>query len=453
MENSKEFESSVNRFENMLKTNEIFFFDVQEFENIIHYYIDSGGINLAKKALKLANDQHPFNIELILLKSELLIFEGNFDKALLILDSCEKMDPNNHEIFIQKATILSKKNKHRLAINYLEKSLDFSEDPYEIWTLLGMEHMKLNDYTKAKKYFNFCLKIDINDYQSLYNVLYCYDELKEFNNSIALLNSILEKKPYNEIAWFELGKQYLKLKKNKEALSAFDFAIISEEKFVGAYIEKGKVLEKMGKLPEAIEHFEISLQFEDPSSFIFSKIGQCHQKLKNHQIAAKFYKKSIALDPSNIDAWNKIIDFYIEINRYKKAISYLESFLKIDYDNIESWEKIGSLYLKINFYSLAKDALEKAIKLGSYNKETWTNYIDSLLFLKRWEAAFELAEEAKKHFPLDNSIDYRIAGCFLKMGKYFKAKNYFKNFTKKNSKAPNSLKKLFPEFSQVEKKK
>ena len=54
MENSKNFESSVNRFENMLKTNEIFFFDVQEFENIIHYYIDSGGINLAKKSFKIS---------------------------------------------------------------------------------------------------------------------------------------------------------------------------------------------------------------------------------------------------------------------------------------------------------------------------------------------------------------------------------------------------------------
>ena len=113
MENSKEFESSVNRFENMLKTNEIFFFDVQEFENIIHYYIDSGGINLAKKALKLANDQHPFNIELILLKSELLIFEGNFDKARdnltraqQILSTLVRQKPGNSKLSTELEKIL-----------------------------------------------------------------------------------------------------------------------------------------------------------------------------------------------------------------------------------------------------------------------------------------------------------------------------------------------------------
>ena len=68
-------------------------------------------------------------------------------------------------------------------------------------------------------------------------------------------------------------------------------------------------------------------------------------------------------------------------------------------------------------------------------------------------SCLQTCRRGQKAFSLDNSIDYRIAGCFLKMGKYFKAKNYFKNFTKKNSKAPNSLKKLFPEFSQDEKKK
>ena len=32
----------VNKFEQMLKTNSTLFFDVQDFENIIHHYIDSG---------------------------------------------------------------------------------------------------------------------------------------------------------------------------------------------------------------------------------------------------------------------------------------------------------------------------------------------------------------------------------------------------------------------------
>ena len=39
---SNSFDSPVNKFEQMLQTNSTLFFDVQEFENIIHHYIDSG---------------------------------------------------------------------------------------------------------------------------------------------------------------------------------------------------------------------------------------------------------------------------------------------------------------------------------------------------------------------------------------------------------------------------
>ena len=44
---------SLSRFESMLKTNDVLFFDSNEFEKIIHHYLEIGKINLAKKAVKL----------------------------------------------------------------------------------------------------------------------------------------------------------------------------------------------------------------------------------------------------------------------------------------------------------------------------------------------------------------------------------------------------------------
>ena len=43
----------------MLKTNNVLFFDSDEFENIIHHYLEIGKIALAKKAIKLGLEQHP----------------------------------------------------------------------------------------------------------------------------------------------------------------------------------------------------------------------------------------------------------------------------------------------------------------------------------------------------------------------------------------------------------
>ena len=60
------------KFESMLKTDDIYFFDAEDFEDIIHFYLNHGKIALAKKAIKIGLLQHPDSIELKLLNVEVL---------------------------------------------------------------------------------------------------------------------------------------------------------------------------------------------------------------------------------------------------------------------------------------------------------------------------------------------------------------------------------------------
>ncbi|MEM1002953.1 MAG: hypothetical protein AAGH46_09930, partial [Bacteroidota bacterium] len=110
---------SLTKFESMLKTNDILFFDSNEFENIIHHYLDTGKIALAKKAIKLGLEQHPSSVNLQLFKVEILVIENKFNKADEILDDLHFLEPNNEEIYIQKANILSKQDEHEHAIGTL----------------------------------------------------------------------------------------------------------------------------------------------------------------------------------------------------------------------------------------------------------------------------------------------------------------------------------------------
>ena len=66
-------EEPIAKFESMLKTDEVYFFDAEDFEDIIHHYLNHGKISLAKKALKFGLEQHPNSIELLLLKVEIEI--------------------------------------------------------------------------------------------------------------------------------------------------------------------------------------------------------------------------------------------------------------------------------------------------------------------------------------------------------------------------------------------
>ena len=130
---------SLNKFESMLKTNNVFFFDSNEFENIIHHYLEIGKIALAKKAINLGLDQHPWSVNLRLFKVEILIFENDFNAAERLLNSLFELEPNNEELYIQRANIYSKKDQHQKAIDTFKEALKIAEDCSEIHSLIGME--------------------------------------------------------------------------------------------------------------------------------------------------------------------------------------------------------------------------------------------------------------------------------------------------------------------------
>ena len=77
------------KFESMLKTNDVYFFDSEDFQEITHHYLDSGKVALAKKAIQIGLQQHPTSSELKLLQVEILVFENRFDVAEVILDELE----------------------------------------------------------------------------------------------------------------------------------------------------------------------------------------------------------------------------------------------------------------------------------------------------------------------------------------------------------------------------
>ena len=445
--NSEETRSSITKFEQMLKTNLLYFFDAQEFEDIVVHYLGFGESQLAKKALKMGLEQHPDSNELLLLQSEIFILDGKFDSALKLLNYIEKLNPFDEEISLQKANIASKNGDHKSSIKFLNRALELSDDPFEIWNLLGMEHLLAEEFDKASYFFKNCIKDNPLDYSALHNLLYSYDHLNKNKESILILNEILEIIPYSEVAWHQLGLVLLKNGNQKEALSAFDFAIISDDKFTGAYIEKGKLLETMGRVNEAIHNYEIALKTNDPSAFVFQSIGRCHEILGNNTLAIKHYIKAIHLEPSNENSWVRLIEYYIVQGQYKKAKYYFKGALEINSESITLWKKGIIIYNFLNQQRKELNAYQKLYDLGVIELPILLKHIDLLLQLKHWRKAYKITNEVYKSFPENKSLMHRLGGCSMELGKISEAR-YFLNVDQLSREELLELSKLFPSFDQ-----
>ena len=385
------FSDSIIKFESMINSNKFLFFDSEEFESIIIYYLESGNSSMANKAIKMAIEQYPKNTSILLLKVEALIFENNIEEAEKIIDSLYDTDRNNSEIIIQKSRILSKRKKHSKSINLLKKISKDCEFYSDALVMIGKEYLFIDNFENAKEKFKEYIKNHQLDYAVLNNLLYCFDALGNTDNTINYLNDFLEENPYCEVAWHQLGKQYLKKELFKEALTAFDFAIISDDSFVGAYLEMGKVLEKLNKINQAIEQYEIVTKIDEPNPFALYRIACCHNKLGNIELAISYYNKTVEEDPIHDSAWMSLATSYYKQKDYLEAKNHLIKAIEIDSENIKYWELYCKINLDLNNNEEVEISFKEILSLGNLSLST-------LIFLTKTLIQIPLNESLSNQF-------------------------------------------------------
>ena len=440
---------SLTRFESMLKTNDILFFDSSEFENIIHHYLENGKVALAKRAIKLGLEQHPTSINLRLFQVEILVIENKFPEANSILEKLHHLEPENEEIFIQKANVLSKQDQHKKAIDTLLIAINMSNTPEsdgDLYALVGMEYLFLDQYNDAIIYFKKCLESDTADYSALHNIVYCFDFLNKNEEAILYLNEFLDMNPYCEVAWHQLGRQYFTIKDYAKANAAFDFAIISDDTFVGAYIEKGKVLEKLKQYEEAIQNYKITLALDDPTSFALLHIGYCYDKLGQEDLAVQFFKKTVDEDPLLDKAWIAITKFYMKRLNYQKALYYINKAVNIDGDNPLYWKLYAKVNKRLNFLEESERGYKRTLELGNYELETWLERSDILIALGEYKASIFNLTEAVEFYPENAEIEYRLGGLHFSMQHTEEGRFHLKNAVRINVDYSFIISELFPKL-------
>ncbi len=449
LESNENADKFILKFESMLKTDDVYFFDAEDFEGIVHHYLNLGKVALGKKAIKIGLQQHPNSIELKLLRVEVLVFEDHFTQAETLLDELQTIATNNEEIFIQRANILSKQDDHQGAITMLMQALHMAEDSFDIHSLLGMEYLFIDDFEKAKKNFMKCLEYDQSDYSSLYNVVYCFEFLEDFDGCIYFLNEYLEKNPYCEVAWHQLGKMYDHKDLLTEALAAYDFAIISDESFLGAYFEKGKILEKLGKYNEAIESYETTIAMDDPTSHAYLRIGKCHEKLGNDDLAKYYYYNTVHEDPLLDKGWLAITEFYTRQKDYGKAQYYINKAINIDGENPLYWKKSAKIFLAQKDYSEADFAFKQAVDLGNYELDSWQDWANVLQQLEDYESAVQVLLQGLEFYPENAEMSYQLSGLYLKTNQIDLAKEKLHTALQLNTEKQVFFKKKFPEYANL----
>jgi tetratricopeptide (TPR) repeat protein len=443
-------EQLVHKYEEMIARNESYYFDVDQFEEIIDFYCESNKYAFAIKVIEYAYTLFPENTTLALREVQILAEMGFLTKALSKLKTLRKFEPQNEEVLLTMASIYSQLREHKMAIELYKKALEFAGDELfeEINMEIALEYENMDRYDKAIEVLHVALERQPENETLLYELAYCYEMSDRTAECIEYYRRFLDTFPYSFPAWYNMGNAYQKLDQLSDAVEAYDYCLAIQEDFVPAIMNKAHALFKMEKYHESIKVFEESYTYETPQANTYCHIGECFEKLGELDKALFYYKKSMHCDEFFGDAYIGMGIVLDLMGRTKEGILFMEKAIAMEPENVDYKLFMAELLNKLGEFERSGDIYRVVAEKFEDNEDVWLDYADWAMQQKNSTLALQLTNDGWSHNPQSDTLGFRKVAYLLDTGNTAEAEELLLRLMTKNPEGARELAEYYPAIEQ-----
>lgn len=444
----QEMKDLIRRFEGMLGYQDHYFFDSEDYEEIIDFYFERDNQRKAGDAIDHALHQYPMHVGFLIRKAQLLDISGKLEEAMMIIDKAEEIDQNNLDIILTKATYLSRLRQPEKSIEYFKAALLQAENPEEIYAQIAFEYENLGNYHKALENLKNSLDINPGNDSVLYELSFCYEVTHQLDKGIRFYEQFLDKNPYSKTAWFCLGVLCNTNGLFEKAIEAYDFVLAIDETFSSAYFNKANSFANLGLYLKAIECYRETLQYEEPEAMTYFYIGECYEELEEYDKAAEQYLEAIGLDESFGDAYMAAGNAFDMLEDKTRAESYMKKAVELEPQNPTFLFQYGDLLYEYDKKKAGIEMLEKAATIDAYDEEIWELLAWMYSQDDQLEEAVKILNTAMLQLPENALFPYHMAACLWMLGKTRESYTYLEDALVRNYSKHSYLFDFFPELKK-----
>jgi len=404
----------VKKFEEMMENNDEFYFDTEELEDIIVYYLELGDFNYADMAVNYGLKLHPNSLDIKIKRLEILLEWEEYNMAKELINELKGASMENTDFLVCYAKYYSSLGNPRKSIEICKKALTLEEEENFLHNFIADEYVNLGDPFNALKHYRKALKEDPTDEYSLENCMVCFSDLNKSEEAIAFLNEYLDEFPYSETAWFEYGQFYFNRKNYDEAIRGYDYLLAINSSSVGVYANKSACYEAMGQYQKAIDTYEEMLELEYTKAFTFYKIGLCNKALKQPILALNAFQKSLREDPQFYLAMMEQSYLYEEMGGMSEALHYAKEATQLNENNLDYQKRLAFLFIDSGKFGESLSCLKKLVDAEPTRFYNWYAYSEVLMLVGEYEDAVTVLNSAiKKHHRAE--LFYQLSNCFFNL--------------------------------------
>ncbi len=400
------------KFEEMIENNDEFYFDTEEYIEIIIYYLELGDYSYAEMAVNHAQKIHPNSLEIKTKQLEVFLELERYTKAKELIDELHQSSLEDTDFLVCCAKYYSNLGNPKKSIEYCQKALKLEEEENFLHNFIADEYVNLDDPFNALKHYTSALEYDPYDDYSLENVMLCYSKLNRSQEALDFLNQYLDKFSFSETAWYEYGQFHFNQKNYEEAINGFDYLLAINSQAVGVYANKAACYEAMGEWDKAIAVYEEMLDLEYTKAFTFYKIGLCYKEAKKLVPALTSFQKSLREDPQFYLAMMEQSHIYEELGNPKEALYFAQEASALNEGNVEYQKRLAFLYITCGDYEESLSCLKKLIESEPTRFYNWYAYSEVLMLIGEYEEAVTALEKALKAHPRAE-LYYQLSNCYF----------------------------------------
>ncbi len=411
-----EFQVLLRKYEDMRSGVQSIFFDVEEFEQIIDYYLDDFQYDEAKEAANLGEKQHPTSVEIKYKFVHIYIEQGKPKKALTLLEEIPVWEENNPERYFLKGTALCQLGKLKEAEAQFDRAIEISvDDNFEALLNISIAFENVRHFELAVKYLLQAYRQQPENLSVLYDLGYFYDRLHRFDESLKYYHRYLDLDPYSDNVWYNTGIVYHKLEQFEKAAEAYEFSIVINPDYASAYFNKASVWVNAGKFEMAIATYKEFLEVEPGNTQAYCYMGDCYEQMDRLDDALAAFQKVIELDNTDPEGWFGAGMIYMKQNLLQEAITYILKAIEFENNNLDYWINLGYANEDAGLFEEAVKCYAYVTRADASDMDGWTALTGLLMKEGVFDQALNFLREAFVHHPTEGKIRIRMAVCHLKL--------------------------------------
>lgn len=212
-----------------------------------------------------------------------------------------ELDPDNPNVWINRADILYRLKRYAEALESSEKALSLKAD----------------------------------DAAALNNRACALNSLGRYDEAVRGFDSVLRLRPDDANAWDERGDALMYLGEPERALESYENALKIRPDHFYALSGRGDALQHLDRFEEAAASYDSALKIRPESAETWSRRGQAMFSLGRFDEVVVSYERAVTLNPGDYEAYSQRAFALMQLNEFDRALESVNTALSLAPTNEE----------------------------------------------------------------------------------------------------------------------